>query len=141
MSSTRVMVVSFGYGHAPAPRADLVLDVRRRFRNPHHDPAMRQLTGLDDRVRQHVLDTPGVTGLIDTSTTLVRGLLTATADAPSVRVAVGCVGGRHRSVAIAEEIATTLEAAGIGVLVRHRDIDRDVLPSGTHQRMDQDGPR
>ncbi|MER5389905.1 RNase adapter RapZ [Saccharopolyspora sp. NPDC002686] len=141
MSNVRVMVTSFGYGHDRAPHADLTLDVRRRFRNPHHDPAMRQLTGLDAPVRQHVLDTPGVTTLIDTTAAVVRGLVTATADAPNVQVAVGCVGGRHRSVAIAEAVGAALEAAEIAVVVWHRDLDRDVLPSGTQQHLDQDDPR
>ncbi|MGI8313446.1 RapZ C-terminal domain-containing protein [Saccharopolyspora hattusasensis] len=44
---------------APAPDADITLDARRHLRNPHRDPAMRYLTGLDARVRDHVLATPG----------------------------------------------------------------------------------
>ena len=98
---------------------------------------MRQLTGLDEPVRQHVFDTPGVTRLIETTTAVVRGLLLAPADTSYLLVAVGCVGGRHRSVAIAEGIAEMLRETGTTVVVEHRDIDREVLPSGTHARLDR----
>ncbi|MGI8309421.1 RapZ C-terminal domain-containing protein [Saccharopolyspora hattusasensis] len=136
MKPVRVVAISFGYGHAPAPRADITLDVRRHFRNPHHDPAMRYLTGQDQAVRDHVLDTPGVLRLIEDTADLVRNLLNASAATNQVLVAVGCVGGRHRSVAIAEGIAAAVVIGGINAAVSHRDIDREVLPAGTHQRLD-----
>lgn len=125
----QVVVTSFGYGHSPAPEADITLDTRRHLRNPHADPAMRQLTGMDRSVRQHVLTTPGVRRLITTTDAMVRALLDDVADARSrlVRVATGCVGGRHRSVVLAEEIATELRAHGIGAEVAHRDIDKPVI--------------
>jgi hypothetical protein len=56
----QVIVTSFGYGHGPAPEADIILDTRRHLRNPHANRAMRQLTGIDPSVRQQVLTTPGV---------------------------------------------------------------------------------
>ncbi|WP_052423251.1 RapZ C-terminal domain-containing protein [Nonomuraea candida] len=49
------MIVSFGYSHSPAPGADLTIDARRHFRNPHHDPRMRELTGLDRPARAAVV--------------------------------------------------------------------------------------
>lgn len=121
----QVYVISFGYGHAPAPEADLTLDTRRLLRNPHHDPRMRELTGLDEVVRQHVLATPGAARLISTASVLVADLHVQT-NAP-VTVAVGCVGGRHRSVVIAEELAATLRSDGIKTSITHRDVHRDVI--------------
>ncbi|MFD8533854.1 NUDIX domain-containing protein [Streptosporangium canum] len=120
-----VEVVSFGYGHAPAPEADVVVDARRRFRNPHRDPAMRELTGLDEAVRVHVLDTPGVEAAVR-HTVALSADLTATAGGPVI-VAVGCVGGRHRSVAMAEAIAYELDDAGMTVALTHRDVGKPLI--------------
>ncbi|WP_371781714.1 RapZ C-terminal domain-containing protein [Streptosporangium subroseum] len=128
-------VASFGYGHAAAPVADLTLDTRRHLRNPHRDPAMRYLTGLDDVVRRHVLDTPGAGNQIKHAVAFVRDLLADLANLPDVAdapprlvaVAVGCVGGRHRSVALAEAIAAQLHAHGVAVEVSHRDKDKGVI--------------
>ncbi|MEV6234928.1 RNase adapter RapZ [Saccharopolyspora shandongensis] len=142
MNSPVVVVTSFGYGHAPAPsRADVTLDVRRHFRNPHRDPAMRYLTGQHEPVRKHVLNTPGVLRLVENTAGLARDLLNASAATRQLMIAVGCVGGRHRSVAIADGIVSALRDAGINAAVHHRDITRDVLPTGTHQRLDTGGPR
>jgi RNase adaptor protein for sRNA GlmZ degradation len=125
-SSPQAIVISFGYGHAPAPDADITLDARRNLRNPHHDPEMRELTGLDARVRDHVLATPGVQNLIGHATAMASDLLTDVAGQP-VTVAVGCVGGRHRSVALAEEIAAELRAGGVAVVIGHRDVHQPVI--------------
>lgn len=121
-----VRVTSFGYGHADAPTGtDLVLDVRDSLRNPHHDPAMRQLTGLHPRVAEHVLATPGARDLVDDA---IGQVLRGTAH----HVAVGCVGGRHRSVALAVAITDALTAAGRQVTLVHRDVHKPVLPAGGH---------
>ncbi|MFH8619152.1 hypothetical protein ACH4E8_29380 [Streptomyces sp. NPDC017979] len=128
-------VVSFGYGHAAPPLADITLDLRRSLRNPHHDPAMRELTGLDDRVYRHVLDTPGARHLASQTTLAAHMLLTETSS-PVVTVATGCVGGRHRAVGMAREIEQQARAyaaaAGYVVELVHRDVHRDVLPSSVH---------
>lgn len=125
----QVVITSFGYGHSPAPQADLTIDTRRHLRNPHHNPAMRTLTGLDSAVRQHVLATPGARHLITNTAHLAQVLLTDVADARQrlVTIAVGCVGGRHPSVAVAEEIAVGLRSLGAGVEIEHRDIDKPVI--------------
>lgn len=129
-----VNIESFGYGHAPAPEADITLDTRRRFRNPHADPAMREKTGLDPAVRQHVMDTPGVRDLVCTSADLALALADAGPLDRPVTVAVGCVGGRHRSVAIADAIADRLTRSGIEVTLNHRDVDKPVIqPTPTHE--------
>ncbi|MEU5980144.1 RNase adapter RapZ [Streptomyces sp. NPDC047315] len=135
MNPPLLRVVSFGYGHGPAPTADITLDLRRSLRNPHHDPAMRHMTGLDERVYQHVLDTPGARHLAAQTTLAAHMLLTETSS-PVVTVAAGCVGGRHRAVAMAREIEQQARsyaaAAGYEVQLVHRDVHRDVLPSSVH---------
>ncbi|MEZ7132673.1 RNase adapter RapZ [Nonomuraea sp. AD125B] len=124
---TAVEITSFGYGHAAPPEADIVVDARRRFRNPHADPAMRELTGLQESVRAHVLATPGVAAVVRRTAQLAAELTHATAAGGPVTVAVGCVGGRHRSVAMAQAIATELAAAGLPVTLVHRDVARPVI--------------
>ncbi|MET8546730.1 RNase adapter RapZ, partial [Kitasatospora sp. NPDC004799] len=64
MSVTDIQVVSFGYLHGAPPEAHLTLDLRRHFRDPHVDPALRQLTAQDLPVRRAVLATPGIRELI-----------------------------------------------------------------------------
>ncbi|MEU4235383.1 RNase adapter RapZ [Nonomuraea sp. NPDC026600] len=124
--TTAAEITSFGYGHAAPPAADIVVDARRRFRNPHADPRMRELTGLEEIVRSQVLATPGVAAVIRRTAQLAAELTTTTTTGP-VTVAVGCVGGRHRSVAMAAAIATELTDAGLPVALVHRDVDRPVI--------------
>ncbi|WP_235618571.1 RapZ C-terminal domain-containing protein [Embleya scabrispora] len=125
-----IRIVSFGYGHGPAPDAEITLDLRRRFRNPHHDPAMKQLTGLDADVYAHVLATPGVRDLA-AATALAAHDLAHAVPGP-ITVACGCVGGRHRSVGIARHIAAILADGCARIEVEHRDVHRSVLPSTAH---------
>jgi RNase adaptor protein for sRNA GlmZ degradation len=127
-TGTAVLVTSFGYGHAPAPEADLTVDARRHLRNPHHDPAMRHRTGLDADVRHHVMTTPGAAGLIHHTAAAARALAdVAGAGGRQVVLAIGCVGGKHRAVALAEAVGTALRAFGICVDVAHRDVDKPVI--------------
>ncbi|WP_182881658.1 RNase adapter RapZ [Microbispora sp. H10949] len=124
-----VNIVSFGYGHAPAPQADITIDTRRHLRNPHHNPDMRELTGLDPAVRRHVLDTTGARCLIRHTAVCVTDLLNGLPRSPVlvVTIAIGCVGGRHRSVALAEELAAILREHGIGVQLAHRDVTKPII--------------
>jgi len=125
-----VTVITFGYGHAAAPEAEIVADLRRRFRNPHHDPAMRHRTGLDADVYAHVLGTAGVEpfarGVADTARAL-----TLSTGGPIV-VGTGCVGGKHRAVGMGRRVAELLREQGVSVVLEHRDVHREVLPSGVH---------
>lgn len=123
-------IISFGYGHSPAPDADLVLDVRASLRNPHHDSAMRELTGLSERVYQHVVTTPGAEELARDTLTLALHL--ADAVRRDVTVAWGCVGGRHRSVGLARLTRTLAHATGRDATLTHRDVHRPVLASHHH---------
>lgn len=127
----QVTIISFGYGHDTPPEADITLDLRRHFRNPHHDPAMIHLTGLDGQVAQHVSATAGIRRLVGNTVQMVLDLLHDVADPAEKKVflAVGCAGGRHRSVAAAESIAALLMSIDVGVEVEHRDMYRPLLPA------------
>jgi RNase adaptor protein for sRNA GlmZ degradation len=126
----RLVVTSFGYLHGPAPAADVVVDLRRVLHNPANDPTMRELTGLYPAVAAHVLNTPGAVPIIDSLTTLTLAYL-AELDkrARLVTVAVGCAGGRHRSVAVANALTQRLrtQRADLGVRIEHRDVLKPVI--------------
>ena len=125
----QVQITSYGVLHAPAPEGNaLTVDLRTALRNPHHDPAMRQLTGLDESVRTHVLATPGAWEIIDQTVTRVLALLDYKVQyAAPLPVHTFCQGGRHRSVAIAEAIAAELRDCGVSVQVTHRDVTEPVV--------------
>lgn len=121
-----VEIVSFGYLHADAPDADVVLDLRRAFRDPHVDPALRQLTGRDRLVQRTVLGTSGIRELLRATVRQVA----AYSQGPSVdRIVIGsgCAGGRHRSVVVADKLARRLRRRGHTVTVTHRDLHRPVV--------------
>ena len=122
----RVSVTSFGFKHGVPRVVDLVFDARF-LRNPHWDEALRPLTGLDDPVRTYVLEDPDTGPFLDKTMDLLEFLVPryAAEGKAYLTVAVGCTGGRHRSVAIAEELAARLgRLDGIEVSTRHRDIAR-----------------
>lgn len=121
----QVTVVSFGYKFGLPMDADLVLDVRF-LPNPHWVEELRPLAGTDDRVRSYVMSRQATTdflerfeGMLDV---LIPGYLTE--GKRYLTVAVGCTGGRHRSVVVGEEVAEMLRHRGLPVAVEHRDIDR-----------------
>jgi UPF0042 nucleotide-binding protein len=122
----RVQVESFGYGFGPAPRAHLVVDVRDHFRDPHVSPELRELTATDERVVRAVLATPGVPALVRSIALAARAFLDGPSPGP-VLVAVGCVGGRHRSAVIASEVGRLLDGRSIRAAVAHRDMGRPVI--------------
>ena len=69
-----IRIVSFGYGHGPAPTADMVIDLRALLRNPFHNPELTHRTGLDQEVYDHVRDTPGAERLAFNAVVTARGL-------------------------------------------------------------------
>ena len=119
-------VMSFGFKYGIPVDADMVADARF-LPNPYWDEALRPLTGLDARVSADVLGRPGATDFVDTYERLVRivsdGYLRE--GKRYVTVAVGCTGGKHRSVAIAEALGARLAADGIPSRVIHRDLGRE----------------
>lgn len=118
----QVVVTSFGYLHLrdKRPRADITVDVREHLRDPHVEPALRVLTGHDAVVVARVLDTPGAEALIEALVATATALLPAACRAGRlVSLAIGCAGGRHRSVVIADAVAARLALAGWGVEAEH----------------------
>ncbi|MFN3865227.1 MAG: RNase adapter RapZ [Demequina sp.] len=118
----QVNVLSFGFKNGLPADADYVADVRF-LDNPHWRPELRALTGLDAPVRDHVLSSDGAREFIDGYAEVVHGALRhyRAHDKHSVTIAVGCTGGRHRSVAIAEALGAALSARGHQVRTTHRD--------------------
>ncbi|NUP15486.1 MAG: ATPase [Streptomyces sp.] len=121
-----VEIVSFGYLHDAPPAADLTVDLRRHFRDPHVSPELRYMTADDAPVRAAVLGTPGVRALVQAMAAAVAAF-TAGPSASVVTVAAGCAGGRHRAPTFARELAARLVVAGLPVIVRHRDIGQPVV--------------
>ena len=108
-----------------APDADLVADCRF-LPNPHWVDELRPLSGLDEPVREHVLESDLGLGFLGRLEGLLDLLLPAfVGEGRSyLTLAFGCTGGRHRSVAIAEAVAGTLRMRGQDPVLTHRDIDR-----------------
>jgi RNase adaptor protein for sRNA GlmZ degradation len=117
-------IISFGYLHGQPPAADITQDMRS-FRDPHVDPAMRQLTGRDEAVIAKVLATSGIVGVIN-RLAMECASRSGYGKQP-VTVAVGCAGGRHRSVVVADQVARLLREQGYAVTVDHRDIEQPVV--------------
>ncbi|MEC7676001.1 MAG: RNase adapter RapZ [Pseudomonadota bacterium] len=126
----RVQVVSFAY-RAGLPRdADLVFDVRF-LSNPHYDPVIGGFDGRDARVAAHIRRDPAFDGFLTRLTDYLAPLLPLfEAEGKSyLTVAVGCTGGRHRSVLVAETVAKWLMARGLPVTVRHRELAKAAVPA------------
>ncbi len=118
-------VVSFGYKHGLPLDVDLVFDCRF-LPNPYWVEALRPFSGLDDPVRDYVLGQPETTEFLSKVEELLVTLMPAfVREGKSyLTVAMGCTGGRHRSVALAEALGAALEKNEIATSVFHRDIDR-----------------
>lgn len=122
-----VSVISFGFKHGAPLDVDTLLDVRF-LPNPHYDPILRPLTGHDAPVSEAVLNTEDCKEFL----TKTRDLLTflvpryAAEGKTYFTVGIGCTGGRHRSVAIVEELAKSLASLNgdLNLHVRHRDVER-----------------
>ena len=126
-TSTRVTVLSFGYKYGLPMDADLVMDVRF-LPNPFWIPELREQTGLDGEVRNYVLSQEGAEEFLDRYHELLR-LIGAGYRREGKRyltLAIGCTGGKHRSVAMSEELAARLASEdGMAVKVVHRDLGRE----------------
>jgi RNase adapter protein RapZ len=122
----RVTVLSFGFKYGLPPDADFVLDARF-LPNPFWVPELRELTGRDTDVSRYVLGQRGAGTFVETYARLVN------ATAPGferegkryLTIAVGCTGGKHRSVAIAEELARRLRDLRVVASAQHRDLGRE----------------
>lgn len=121
-----VTVVSFGFRYGLPSHADVVLDVRF-LPNPYFVPELKPYPGTDERVRDYVLGQPDARAFLDRSLDLCNFLLPRyRAEGKSyLTIAIGCTGGRHRSVAIAAAMASALQEAGTDVRLWHRDLEKE----------------
>lgn len=122
----RVTVLSFGFKYGLPPDADFVLDARF-LPNPYWVPELREHTGREEAVSAYVLGQEGADAFVASYADLVNAT-TAGFEREGKRyltVAVGCTGGKHRSVAIAEELAGRLRQSGLAANAQHRDLGRE----------------
>lgn len=124
----RINVLSFGYKYGIPVDSDLVLDCRF-IPNPHWIPELRPLTGLAQQVSERVLSNRGVQEFVKDYVSLVATMVPGYMNEGKkfLTISVGCTGGKHRSVAITEEIAKQLSALdrGISAYSTHRDVGRE----------------
>ena len=120
-----IAVESFGFKHGLPIDSDIVMDVRF-LPNPHWEEALRPLTGHDPLVRDFVLERAQANDFLDRFEALMLSLLPSyEAEGKSyLTVSIGCTGGRHRSVAVAEELARRIREHGFAVRVGHRALSR-----------------
>ena len=121
-----VTVVSFGFRYGLPSHADLVLDVRF-LPNPYFVPELRPHPGTDARVEEYVLGHPDAQAFVDRAVDLCEFLLPRyrSEGKSYLTIALGCTGGRHRSVAIGAALARKLQAMGTDVRLWHRDMEKD----------------
>jgi UPF0042 nucleotide-binding protein len=121
-----VTVTSFGYRYGVPAQADMVLDVRF-LPNPYFVPELKLLPGTDPRVSGWVLEHAVSREFLARAKDLLLFLLPRYRDEGKayLTVALGCTGGRHRSVALAEALGKALAADGAHARVRHRDVERE----------------
>jgi len=130
LPSLRINVLSFGYKYGIPVDSDLVLDCRF-IPNPHWIPELRPLNGLDKPVSEKVLGSEGVEEFVKSYVSVVQKMIPGyfREGKKYVTIAIGCTGGKHRSVAIAEEIArqltTSSEDLEITAHATHRDVGRE----------------
>ncbi len=119
-----VFVTSFSYRQGLPREADLVFDVRF-LANPHYDPDLKSLSGLDPAVGEYIVKDQGFKEFFDNLTGFLKPLLPRYAEEGKsyLTIAVGCTGGRHRSVFVAEKLAAWLKSGHQKVNVRHRDLN------------------
>lgn len=124
--SLRVVVMSFGFKYGIPIDADMVADVRF-LPNPYWDEALRPLNGQDDPVSRDVLERPGASDFLDHYEALVEvvreGYLRE--GKRFVTIAIGCTGGKHRSVAMVEALCARLRANSVDAVSLHRDLGRE----------------
>lgn len=136
-------VISFGFSRGIPRNADLTFDMRF-LRNPHWDPKLKPLTGLDAVVGAHIAADPAYEEALTRIEDLLLMLIPryAAEGKSYVTVAFGCTGGRHRSVHVAERVAARLRGAGFSPRVNHRDLalapSRLVETDGEDQRSEEE---
>jgi UPF0042 nucleotide-binding protein len=119
---TAVNVLSFSYRHGLPAEAEMVFDARF-LRNPHYEPHLQPHDGRNAAVGVYIAEDPAYAPFFAQLTAMLPPLLARFKEAgrESVTIAIGCTGGRHRSVFVAESLAKELKKAGHNVSLRHRD--------------------
>ncbi len=122
----RVTVMSFGFKYGTPADAEHVADVRF-IPNPHWEPELRPLTGQDAPVSRFVLAAEGATPFLDRYESALSPVFDGyrRENKRYATIAIGCTGGKHRSVAMAEELGARLRRDGVPVRVLHRDLGRE----------------
>jgi UPF0042 nucleotide-binding protein len=123
----QVTIVTFGFKYGLPADADLVADMRF-LPNPFWIPELKALTGLDEEVRTFVLGAEGAAEFVDAYAKALAPVLAGyqRENKRHATIAIGCTGGKHRSVAVGEKLATLLrEVPGVAVNVKHRDLGRE----------------
>lgn len=124
-SQLLVTVVSFGFKYGIPLDSDLVIDVRF-LPNPHYDPVMRPMTGNDPPVQEYVFNSPVTKEFMEKFIDLIKFLIPCYINEgkTTLMIAIGCTGGMHRSVALANRMGEILQSIGYRATVHHRDIGR-----------------
>jgi len=117
-----IIVESFGFKHGVPTDADLVFDVRF-LANPHYVPELKGLTGMDSRVSTYVHNDPMTLPFLDKMQDFVKFTLPQYEHEGKafLTIAIGCTGGRHRSVTLAEDLAAELARDNFRITILHRD--------------------
>lgn len=145
----KIFVTSFSYRHGVPREADLVFDVRF-LDNPHWDPRLRPMTGLDNPVADYIAQDPDYAGFFDNLTRLLEPLLPRYVREGKhyLTIAIGCTGGRHRSVFITHALVEWLKGRGFKVGEAHRDLDRKepaaaggTIPASPQGGSDRNSPK
>ena len=128
-----ILIQSFGFKYGIPLDCDLVIDVRF-IPNPYYVDDLRPLSGLDEAVRQYVLGFEEAHRFMDLQEQAIEYALPFYVREGKVRltIGIGCTGGRHRSVTLAQDLASRLRDNGIRVLVDHRDIEKDPRQNHTY---------
>lgn len=121
----KTTVVSFGYKYGLPVDADMVLDVRF-LPNPHWIPELRPLSGLDDEIRKYVMEQTGTEPFLTKAKELLAVVLPGYEEEGRhyLTIAIGCTGGRHRSVVLSQDICKFVSESGYNAKVIHRDVER-----------------
>ena len=122
----KVSVVSFGFKYGIPVDTDFLADMRF-LPNPHWIPALRPRTGLDPEVSEYVLRQAGAAEFVDRWVDLIAGVADGYLNQGKrfAQVAIGCTGGKHRSVTVTEEVVRRLQSRGIEARAYHRDLGRE----------------
>ena len=122
----KVSVVSFGFKYGIPVDTDFMADMRF-LPNPHWIPELRPRTGLDPEVADYVLEQQGATEFVERWVDLIAGVAEGYLGQGKrfAQVAIGCTGGKHRSVTVTEEVVRRLQARGIEARAYHRDLGRE----------------